>query len=75
MYIYFLSSLFIYLFQGNDMDKKERTTVAIPKYIYENFRYICLLENKKHTEKMWDVIDAYTRRKAKKHNIKLKEPA
>ena len=53
----------------------ERTTVNIPKNLFDNFKKVCVLQDKKHTEELFSVIKQYNKRCAKKLNIKLKEPA
>jgi len=53
----------------------KRTTINVPKDIYENFRIVCFHLDKKHTEELQNMMKKFAEKQAKKHNIKLKDPA
>ena len=55
--------------------KIKRTTVNIPSTLFDDFKKVCILQDKKHTDELFKLVEHYNKRFAKKLNIKLKEPA
>jgi hypothetical protein len=53
----------------------KRTTINVPKDVYENFRLVCIHLDKKHTDELHKLMRVFCEKQAKKHNIQLKEPA